>query len=273
MRLAIVAAALLAAAPASARPARLIATGSCTGVRDAVTTLAGRDPFDGAATLAIAVAAEPTHATIVVGGARRELTGESCAAIVDAVALAIVIVLAEPVVAPAMDVEPEAPPEQPAPAPPIGREVAIVVGARSTRSLEVGGRLSGERGSLALVLAVGGGEAREVGSGRIAISRGDVELSPCLRLARAAICAALAAGWIAGDGTGFPQNSTAVTPYAGLGLRAGWEQPLARWLAVAAYVEGRAALTSTRFFVDAMPAWTSSRLEGWAGIDLIAHLP
>src|SRR5436305_5169791 len=87
-------------------------------------------------------------------------------------------------------------------------------------------------------LPISSGEDLSVAPGVVHVSRGEVALLPCLHVGRGVACADVAGGWISGSSAGFTSSTTATMPYAATGLRVGWEQPLAGWLAVQAYLEG-----------------------------------
>ncbi len=215
----------------------------------------------------------------------RALEAASCDVLVDDLALAIAVVLASPPTEPQPPGADEVPTVSNPPA--IEQVLTLEHGAtwqlgllggaattvRGTGVADIGARVKRGWWSLASVLVHASGEDLSVAPGVVHISRGEVALLPCLHVGRGVACADVAGGWISGSSGGFTSSTTATMPFAATGLRVGWEQPVAGWLAVQVYFEGRVALTANRFFIDDMAVWTDSRLEAWAGIAAVAHIP
>ncbi len=274
--------------------ARLEESGACEGVRERVLALVGRDPFTAVAatTIAVTTEASPSGASgslsIAVAGrpaGHRALAAASCAVLVDDLALAIAVVLASPPEAepPTRDAAVEVPPDMPAidltrdADTASAWQLAMLGGAATswggTTAAVVGLRV--KRGALSLTagLALDSADELSVAPGTVTVSRSELSLLPCLHVGRAAACGDVAAGWISGNTSGFASSATATMPFAALGLRLVWEQPLVDWLAVQGFVEGRVALTSNRFLIDDMAVWTGARVEAWFGIAAVAHIP
>jgi hypothetical protein len=275
---------------------RLEESGACEGVRERVVALVGRDPFTAVAATTIAVTSEasPSGASaslsIAVAGrpaGHRALAAASCAVLVDDLALAIAVVLASPpeVEARPPDAAVEVPPSLDMPAIELTRDdgtasawqLAMLGGAatstRGTAAAVLGLRVKHGALSLTAGLALDSADDLAVPPGTVSVSRSELSLLPCLHVGRAVACTDLAAGWISGTASGFASSATAAMPFAALGLRLAWEQPLVDWLAVQGFIEGRVALTANRFLIDDMAVWTGSRVEAWLGIAAVAHIP
>lgn len=138
--------------------------------------------------------------------------------------------------------------------------------------LLLGVRLRRGRSSLSLQARVDAPEdVRVTETGKIVVTHADVSVAPCVHITSFAGCALVGIGLLRGSGEALHSGRDAVTPVLATGLRIGWEHFLTSNLAVRVHVDGRALLTTTTFDVDYMPVWESSRLEGSAGVGLLAR--
>jgi hypothetical protein len=279
------------ASPSFARAqATLAESGTCAGVRERVAVLAGADPFvpTGGTTITVATQALADGASgtlsVAVDGrpvGHRALAAASCAALVDDLALAIVVVLAAPpAVAPAAPPDAvENPPARVFAAAPavaawqLGMLGGVAASSQGSTAVDVGLRAKHDAWSLAAVLALPAQENLAITPGTVRVSRGEIALLPCLHAGRAAACADVTGGWIRGTGAGFTASTAHTMPFAATGVRLVWEQPVSSWFAVQGYAEGRVALTSNRFFIDDMAVWTGARADASLGIAVVAHIP
>ena len=136
----------------------------------------------------------------------------------------------------------------------------------------LGARLKRGRASLALQARVDAPEEVPVtATGAVTINQADVSLVPCAHWGSLASCALLSVGLLHGSGGTLHAARDVFTPYVSTGVRIGWEHFVTSRFAVRAHVDGRARLTATTFEVDYMPVWDSSRVEGSAGLGLVAR--
>ena len=267
-----------ALAPLAHADARLEEMGTCGSVRERVEQLGGRFVEDASTTIAVAADATEHGASgsfaILVGGdpqGRRAMEAANCDALLDDLALAIAMVLSAPTVPPPVQ---QAPPERFDEEP---WQLGIVGGAATTpsgaRSIDVGARVKRGAWSLGTRFVHVIDEDVAVAPGMVHVSRSEIGLLACGHLGALFGCGDVVGGWISGSSSGFASGTQATMPSAAAGLRIGWEQPLVGWLALEAYMEGRAALTTNRFLIDDMAAWTGARFQAQLGIAAVAHFP
>lgn len=257
--------------------ARLEEVGTCGSVRERVEKL-GTHFFVGANTT-IAVAADATETgasgsfAILVNGdpqGRRAMEAASCDALLDDMALAIAMVVSAPPPRVVVEAPPAIVEEDP-------WELGVLGGAATTASgetsIDLGARVKRGPWSLGLRFVHAIEDDIAVAPGMVKVSRNEIGALACGHLGQLFACGDAAGGWISGDSSGFAKSAAATMPFAAAGLRLGWEQPIVDWLAIQAYVEGRAALTTNRLLIDDMAAWTGSRFEAQLGIAAVAHFP
>jgi len=255
-------------------------------LRDRVGALLGRDPFvlDGDLVARARVAEQGARlvgdVAIVHRGTirgQRVLDADTCNALFGAMAVVIALVLEEPPRAadppPAVPVSP--PPTTPAPAR-AHRSFAASAGGAASQDLGVaalvGARMSWERASLAVELELHAPESTAVSPGEIRIQRAGVVVVPCVRRGDGSACALVGAAILRGTGQELSVNETSTSPLFALGGRLAYERGLWRGVGVRAHVDLRLAVTTTRFAVDGMTAWTSPRGEAWLGISVFAKI-
>lgn len=107
----------------------------------------------------------------------------------------------------------------------------------------------------------------------IDLLRAELAISPCLHVGQFAGCAVAAAGAFRGSGVRLTERRSATRPLLSAGLRLTWEHHVTGAVAVRLHAEADALLTTTRFDIDDMPVWTSSRYEALAGAGLLARFP
>ncbi len=162
-------------------------------------------------------------------------------------------------------------------APAVVRWDAIVGGAGSVDAGGPEGRLAigvcWRRGDRSLGAELRGDlpDDRTLAVGRIDVLRAELAVTPCLHRGELAACALAAAGVWRGAGIGLLTERAVLAPVATLGVRIAWERGITGWLALRAYLDADALVTTTRFDVDAMPVWTSPRVEAIAGLSLLAR--
>jgi hypothetical protein len=236
----------------------------------------------------------------------RVVAASTCDDLFDAIALVIVMAIPEPVHKPSVPsppkVEDAAPPQTSilpsgdshAPLPTID-SVSITRSAPTdtTAALAFDGYLGGsstvtsrginEHLVLGARLQRGGGsvvvqaridapeEARVTTSGKVTVTQGDLSVAPCVHFGSVAGCGSISAGFVHGSGETLNAARNATTPIFATGMRFGWERFVTSRLAVRLQVDGRVLLTTTRFDVDYMPVWQTSRFEGSAGVGLLAR--
>lgn len=138
--------------------------------------------------------------------------------------------------------------------------------------LLLGARLRRGRASLSLQARVDAPEeVRVTATGTVAIMQADVSLAPCAHWRSLAGCALLSLGVLHGSGKALYAARDVFTPNVATGVRIGWEHFVSSRLAIRVHLDGRARLTTTTFEVDYMPVWESSRVEGSAGVGLVAR--
>jgi hypothetical protein len=225
----------------------------------------------------------------------RVVSAATCAQLVESVALVIAIALPEAAAeAERPNLATEEPPASAEPsatsietalvqtvALPAARETAFdlyVAGgsgfsAKGLRGqLLIGTRARRGAGSLGVQLRADAPEERPVTElGRVRVLRSELSVSPCLHLGSIAGCGVASVGAFHGSGIGLHAARSAFAPLISTGLRVTWEHDLAGPVAVRAYIETEAVLTSTQFEVDYMPVWTSGRFEGSGGLGVIAR--
>jgi hypothetical protein len=303
MRLAMALTALLAAGTAAAEPrvARLEDAGtacSLDGLEADVEALIGRDPFDDAAGSAIRieteVVGEGVVARLAIGDEQvRTLEGADCEELVESLAIVVVLVLRAE--APEPEPEPEPLPEpkrEPEPEPRLAVAASVEVspspapialdviaggaaagsGAGMAPELALGLRVSRGRARVGVELSLRAPDELAAGDGRVVVTTARATVLACFR-GNIDLCAVGSGGVVRGSASGVVDARAASTPLAACGLRASWERPLTGRFALRVHAEARAALTTSRFLVDEMPVWTSSRVEAGAGLSLVAHIP
>lgn len=231
---------------------------------------------------------------------KRSFEAADCAALTDAAALAIAMVLAEPraaapsagatspdppsptPVAPITDAETPpppaiglvfAPPQQLA-----GFETSAgVAGGRASGDFQgqvvIGAALHRGRRSVALEFGLAAPDRVAIGMGRVVATTYAFDVVGCLHRGPLAGCATTAVGWVQGRGEGLINSSTARSLYVAPGLRAAWTAGLSDRIAVRVELSARAPVTRNRFLVDQMPVWSTSPVEGWLGLSLVARIP
>lgn len=285
---------LVLAASVHAEPALRLSTAgdacSTDAVRARVVELLGRDPFsaDARRELAIDLASEDgVAATVVVTeldgtlAGPRTLHAADCAQLESALAIVIAAVVRSlpperPVV-----VAPEPAPElfvdRPAPARHRATTIEALAGfGIGARTEGVAGlRVRHGRGSLAIQARHGGAEEVAIAPGEssIAVTSFAFDAVPCAHAGAAFACGILTAGWHGGSAQGLTDLSAARLPLVGVGARIGAEYHLTDHTGIAFHADLRALVTETRFQVDRMTVWTSSRFDGSGGIDLFAQFP
>ena len=98
-------------------------------------------------------------------------------------------------------------------------------------------------------------------------------LRPCLPLGPIAACAVAAAGWTSGEASGVLVSHPGTLPVAYGGGGIDYERALGGRFALRLRAETRVNLIGARFEINGMPVTSSARVEGWLGLDAIAHLP
>jgi len=96
--------------------------------------------------------------------------------------------------------------------------------------------------------------------GRIRVWMASLAAVPCLHLARLAGCAIAGAGIIRGAGLAVPDARTAVGPWALVGLRAAYHQPLGRTLLLKVHADLVAAPVETQMRLGNDAGWTTPPL-------------
>lgn len=301
-----------AAKAASASPIRLQVSGngcSLDSLEAQLTDLAGADPIDPAAPATLRIATSQTRdsyeAQIVFDDGKqtirgpRLVTAATCAELVQAVALVVVMALPREAAAAPAAMAPEAP------APAHGREATAttattaIVAASEPRApgaplaidvlaggaggftsqgvqaqLLVGARIRRAAGSLGIELRADVPRDYPVSPmASIAVFRTQLSVSPCVHAGSIAACAVASAGAIHGSGDGLVSARSAYLPLVAGGVRLAWEHPISARLAVRLHIDIDALLTTSRFDVDHMQVWASPRFEGGAGLGIVAHIP
>lgn len=142
------------------------------------------------------------------------------------------------------------------------------------RQIVIGVRWREPRTSLGLELRIEPSEDRAVvPAGRVEVSRTLASTRLCRHLGDLALCGAASVGVIRGTGTELFDARQAVSVTAAVGARVAWEREL--WCGMGARIEvgGDVFPRTSRFDVDHMPVWTSSRFEAQVGTGLFAHFP
>lgn len=232
------------------------------------------------------------------GSARgpRHLDAANCQALLDAVALVIAIGVPEDapdeaphVQAPARAIEPQRTLSLPLELRERGEvdddsapsKLAVTGGAALgvssngvAHQIVVGVRWREPHTSLGLELRIEPSEDRAVvPAGRVEVSRTLASTRLCRHLGDLALCGAASVGVIRGTGNELFDARQAVSVTAGVGARVAWERELWRGVGASVEVGGDAFPRTSRFDVDHMPVWTSSRFEAQVGTGLFAHFP
>lgn len=290
---------------ATANPVRLQVTGeacSFDSLEAQLTDLAGADPVDPAARATVRIATSQSgdaydaqiffdDGTSTVRGPRI-VTAASCAELVKAVALVVVMALpSEPVAAPpATSVTTTTSAttattaivtasEPRAPSAPLAIDVvAGGAGGFTSQGLQaqllVGARIRRAAASLGVELRADVPRDYQVSSmASISVLRTQLSISPCVHAGPFAACALASAGAIHGSGDGLVSARSAYLPLLAGGARLAWEHPISARLALRVHLDLDALLTTSRFDVDHMEVWASPRFEGGAGLGIVAHIP
>ena len=302
MRVGVCLAVWLVAAPAAAAPGlQLDVQGVCdvgpalAGARE----LLGRDPFDPAAPdlgrIRTSATADGVVAELTIETADghtlgpRTLHAASCDQLARELAVVIAMtVSALPAPAPAI-APPPAPPPAPVSAPPprahaprrsfafdaiagisadgVHHDSSHTSGDVAVRARR--GRLAVE---LALELAVPTNLTLANGA-TVHATTAMFALRPCTPIGPISACAIAAAGWTSGEASGVLASHPGTLPvlYSGAGI--GYERALGGRFALRVRAETRVDLIGARFEINGMPVTSSARVEGWLGLDAIAHLP
>ena len=209
----------------------------------------------------------------------RVIDAASCDELVASVALVIAMTPAHAKpLAPIPEPAPEITRTIVAPAPPrIGRWDALAGGAGSidtgglVERVALGARYRRGDRSIAAELRGDLPDEHALASGRVDVLRAELAIVPCLHRGAFAACGLAVAGLWRGSGIGLVTEQAAFAPELAVGARIAWETALTARLGLRAHLDADALVTTTRFDVDAMPVWTSPRVEATAGLSLIAR--
>lgn len=332
VRLAIPVTLLVTSASASASPSarlvysRVVGAEECpdeAALRRAVVARVGYDPFFPWASTTVIVrldrakSGEFTSTVDLVDGegvahGSRVLDGRSCAALLDATALAVSIAIdprallgpvespepsvassgppkpetAEPVTPPASPPPPErAPAEadvQPAPRPPGPPPIEAWLGARAAFGTAPAAALGGAVGVAFVTRRVGlGAEGRIDGpasvpgpaGGRARAWAARAALLPCARLGAFRACGAFEVGSLHAEGVDVEGGRAGSTLWLALGARGAVEVPLAGGFALRPSVDVLVPLRHVTLRVNGAEAWQTPSVALGGGIDLVAHFP
>lgn len=302
MRIGVCLAVWLVAAPAAAAPGlQLDVQGVCDvgPALDRARELLGHDPFDPAArdlgrirtsTTSDGVVAELTIETAdgrLLGP--RTLQAASCDRLVADLAVVIAMtVSALPEPAPALPPPPAVPPIPSPPAVPhahpsrsrfafdaiagISADGIHHDSSHTSGDVALRARTSHVAVELAVELAVPTSLTLANGAS-VHASTAMFALRPCLPLGPISACAVAAAGWTSGEASGVLVSHPGTLPVLYSGAGVDYERALGGRFALRLRAETRVNLIGARFEINGMPVTSSARVEGWLGLDAIAHLP
>jgi hypothetical protein len=287
--------------------ARLVITGDAcdaSALRAAVAALLGHDAFVDDAepvdvTVRVSLVSAPGAFTGTIEledgdttAGQRTIAAADCTELMDAVSLAIAMVMDHPRTEPPRASAPvasvpegstEAPPLIVGTAAPQPRRIAGlemsggVAGGRASGGfqarVDVGIGLRRGRASLGLDFALGAPDRVTIGPGRVVVTTGSFELAGCLHRGSLAGCATAAVGWVRGRGEDLIDPSMATNPYVAPGARGQWDLAISDRLAARVQLGARVPLTRNRFLVDHMAVWSTSTIEAWLGLGLVAQIP
>jgi hypothetical protein len=91
-------------------------------------------------------------------------------------------------------------------------------------------------------------------------------LSACLHNRRAYGCSIIAAGALSGAGAGFTDARRALTPFAAVGMRLGWQQPIGSGWSAVMEGTGLAPVVRTTLWIDKTPTWITPRIAAQASL-------
>lgn len=301
MRRGVVAVLVVAAAAraAEASPIRLDVTGdacSLDGLEARLTALAGTDPVDASAAAAVRIEVTAPGAARIffddgVGAIRgpRIVDATSCVELAESVALVIAMALPDrpaPVAAPVAAESKPAPVEtaivvahEPARSTPITFDVLAAGGGGVSAHGLAGQLIAGARvrsGALSVDAELRADAPQQVVLAQMAgieVTRAQVSLGPCVHAGGFAGCAVASVGAFHGSGSGLVSARSAYSTLVAGGARVTWEHAITDRLALRLHAGVDALATTTVFDVDHMQVWVSPRIEGSAGIGVLAHFP
>jgi hypothetical protein len=91
-------------------------------------------------------------------------------------------------------------------------------------------------------------------------------LAACRHRQQAYACGIVAAGSLSGAGEGFSDARRGLTPFAALGMRLGWQQPIGSGWSAVLEGNGLAPLVRTTLWIDRTPAWITPRIAAQASV-------